>query len=128
MIITILAILLLCVGILLFNLKINNDLLTLFGVISFFIGAVATFVCIMIISIEQIGKDVNYQNTLYEKEVLEHRIENANDNIVGNEMLYNDIVEFNNSLRSTKKWADNPFVNWFWNDDIAQIDYIEFME
>lgn len=128
MIITILAILLLCVGILLLKFKSNNDWLEFFGIVSLFIGIIATFVCIMIISIEQIGKDVNYQNTLYEKEVLEHRIENTNDNIVGNEMLYNDIVEFNNSLRSTKKWADNPFVNWFWNDDIAQIDYIEFME
>ena len=128
MIITILAILLLCVGILLLKLKSNNDWLEFFGIASLFIGILATFVCIMIISITQIGKDVEYQNTMYEKEVLEHRIENANDNIVGNEMLYNDIVEFNNSLRSTKKWADNPFVNWFCNDDIAQIDYIEFME
>lgn len=128
MIITILAILLLCVGILLVNLKSNNDWLEFFGIISVFIGVMATFVCIIIISIEQIGKDVKYKNTMYEKEVLEYRIENANDNIVGNEMLYNDIVEFNNSLRSTKKWANNPYVNWFWNDDVAQIDYIEFME
>ena len=73
-----------------------------------------------------INRDVKYQNALYEKEMLEYRIDNMSENIVGNEMLYNDIVEFNNELRSTKKWANNPWTNWFHNPDIATIDYIEF--
>jgi hypothetical protein len=57
--------------------------------------------------------------------MLEYRIEHIEENITGNEMLYNDIVEFNNELRSTKKWANNPWTNWFYNQDIATIDYIE---
>ena len=61
----------------------------------------------------------------FEKEILEYRIDNMKDNIVGNEMLYNDIVEFNNELRNVKKWADSPWTNWFYNQDIATIDYIE---
>lgn len=69
--------------------------------------------------------DLNYQNTLHEKEMLEYRIEHMEENITGNEMLYNDIVEFNNELRSTKKWANNPWTSWFNNQDIASIDYIE---
>ena len=69
--------------------------------------------------------DLNYQNTLHEKEMLEYRIEHMEENITGNEMLYNDIVEFNNSLRSVKKWANNPWTNWFYNQDIATIDYVE---
>lgn len=87
---------------------------------------VSIFVGIGVIG-TQVNKDVNYQNTLYEKEMLEYRIDNMEDNIVGNEMLYNDIVEFNNGLRNVKKWANNPWTNWFYNQDIATIDYIELI-
>lgn len=73
----------------------------------------------------QVCGDINYQNKLYEKEVLEYRIEHIEKNTTGNELLYNDITEFNNELRSTKKWANNPWTNWFYNQDIAAIDYIE---
>lgn len=69
--------------------------------------------------------ELNYQNTLHKKEMLEYRIKHIEDNITGNEMLYNDIVEFNNELRNTKKWANNPWTNWFNNQDVASIDYIE---
>ena len=85
----------------------------------------ALFVSVGIIDV-QINGDINYQNKLYEKEMLEYRIEHIEENITGNEMLYNDIVEFNNELRSTKKWADSPWTNWLYNKDIASIDYIEF--
>lgn len=82
------------------------------------------FSCLGVIN-NQVGKDIRYQNALYEKEVLEYRIDSMEENIVGNEMLYNDIVEFNNELRSVKKWANNPWTNWFFNEKIATIDYIE---
>lgn len=69
--------------------------------------------------------ELNYQNVMHEKEMLEYRIEHMEENITGNEMLYNDIVAFNNELRNVKKWANNPWTNWFNNQDIASIDYIE---
>ena len=90
------------------------------------IGALALiFVSVVIIN-NKVNEDIDYQNALHEKEVIEYRIDNMEDNIVGNEMLYNDIVEFNNELRSVKKWANNPWTNWFNNQKIATIDYIEF--
>ena len=58
--------------------------------------------------------------------MLEYRIEHMEENITGNEMLYNDIVEFNNALRSEKKWANNPWTSWFNNQDIASLDYVEW--
>ena len=82
------------------------------------------FCCVGIIGV-QANKEIDYQNTLYEKEMIEYRIDNMEDNVVGNEMLYNDIVEFNNRLRNIKKWANNPWTNWFNNQDIASIDYIK---
>ena len=90
-----------------------------------FIGSLITTASIMIILINATIYDVEYQNKLHTKEMLEYRIEHMEENITGNEMLYNDIVEFNNTLRAEKKWALNPWTNWFNNQDIASIDYIE---
>ena len=69
--------------------------------------------------------DLDYQNALHKREVIEYRLDHMEENITGNEMLYNDIVEFNNMLRSQKKWANNPWTNWFNNENIAELDYIE---
>lgn len=87
-----------------------------------FFGAI--FVSFGIID-AQVNRDVKYQNVVYEKEMLEYRIKHMEENITGNEMLYSDIVEFNNELRSVKKWANNPWTNWFYNQDVATIEYIE---
>lgn len=69
--------------------------------------------------------DLDYQNALHKREVIEYRLDHMEEDITGNEMLYNDIVEFNNMLRSQKKWANNPWTNWFNNEKIAELDYIE---
>lgn len=94
------------------------------GVICFFIGAIGLIVSMTLVSRVQFHKDVEYQNKLYEKEMLEYRI-SKQDNINGNELLYTQIIDFNNDLRYKKKWAANPWTNWFINQDIAnKIDYI----
>lgn len=93
-------------------------LLTIAGIVA------SLFIAAAIIS-KTIACELNYQNVMHEKEMLEYRIEHMEENIIGNEMLYNDIVEFNNKLRNTKKWANSPWTNWFNNQDIASIDYIE---
>jgi hypothetical protein len=72
-------------------------------------------------------KDIYYQNKLYEKQVLEYRLEQIENgvNTTGNELVYSDIVKFNNSIREVKKWANNPWTSWFNNDLIADnIDYV----
>ena len=91
----------------------------------FLVGITALIASLVIICDVQINRDVDYQNKLYERTTLEYRIENEDAHTTGNELLYRDIVKFNNSLRMTKKWANNPWVSWFWNGDIATIDYIE---
>ena len=100
---------------------IHTVFLTIFTVFfSAFVGANILHV--------KINEDIDYQSALYEKEVIEYRIDNMSDNVVGNEMLYNDVVEFNNELRRTKKLANNPLVSWFYNQKIASIDYIKIGE
>lgn len=102
-----------------------NDLAFVIG----FVLAIIAFFAVLFTGIgiidAQVNEDIYYQNVLYEKEMLEYRIEHIEENITGNELLYNDIVEFNNELRSVKKWANSPWTNWFYNQDIATIDYIE---
>lgn len=72
----------------------------------------------------QVTKDVEYEQKIYEKQVLEYRLENCED-LQGNELLYADITKFNNELRNTKHWANNLWTSWFYNDKVATIDYIE---
>lgn len=88
------------------------------------VGILALMISMILILSVRLNADVDYQNTLAEKQMLEYRI-NKQDDIVGNELLYSQIVAFNNDLRSTKKWANNIWTNWFYNQDIAnKIDYI----
>lgn len=72
-----------------------------------------------------INADIDYEKTIYERDVLEYRLEHSDENMTGNELLYNDIVEFNNRLRHTKEWVDSPWTSWFFNQKIADIEYIE---
>lgn len=128
MLITILSVAILIIGIIVCIVDdrffIKLDLFPI-GMICCFIGAIATLFTIFGILITCTTYENTYQNTIYEKQVIEYRLENEDENTVGNELLYNDIVEFNNSLRSVKKWANNPWTNWFYNADVATIDYIE---
>ena len=89
------------------------------------LGAVGLVFAVGFIAGEQIRAENDYQKTMYQKEVLEYRLQNQDENIVGNELLYNDIVEFNNNLRDVKKWSANPWTSWFNNAKIATINYIE---
>ena len=99
--------------------SIGCSIIVLFSVVNIFAAA--------ILFCNITSKNIDYEATLYEKQVLEERLEQAQDNPynIGNEYLYHDIVEFNNNLRSVKKWANNPWTSWFNNEKIASIDYVD---
>lgn len=92
------------------------------------VGLIGAVIIGSVLYTNRITYTINYEKKIYEREVLEYRLEKLDDNITGNELLYNDIVEFNNSLRETKKWANDPWTSWLWNQKIAGIDYIELPE
>lgn len=102
----------------------NN--LSFAGEMTIILSVIATVICFTIILYNVTMCDINYQNMLYAKEMLEHRIEHMDEDVIGNEMLYNDIVEFNNELRIVKKFANSPWTNWFNNQKIADLDYVVF--
>ena len=132
MLFTITSLIVLAVGIILTVLSKNRKLrywtretLELTGLLFIVIGVLGSVICAGCIIGNASTCDIAYQNALHERDVLEYRLEHMEENITGNEMLYNDIVEFNNNLRSTKRWADSLWSNWFYNQDIAAMDFIE---
>lgn len=122
MIIILIALICFIVGIIL------NDSLSVFGLYLLAFSIVILLFCGVMIFDMNAGKDIDYQNMLEKRELIEYRIEDKGRNFVSDGKLYNDIVEFNNSLRKVKKGANSPWTNWFYNDDIATIDYIEVEE
>ena len=110
------------------NFKISykaQDTITGIGIVCLVLGGVFGMITGGISIGTAINADLDYENTIYERDVLEYRLERLDENMTGNELLYNDIVEFNNGLRYTKKWADSPWYSWFFNQKIADIEYIE---
>lgn len=96
-----------------------------FGTLVTIIGTAGLIIAIIGIIYCNTTSQLNYQKALQKYNMLNYRIEHISDNVVGNETLYSDIVEFNNDLRSAKYWAENPWTNWFNNQRIAkEIDYI----
>lgn len=99
------------------------DIIAIIGIILCFFSGVALLVEIIGVSVVQGTAENKYNQKLYQKEVLEYRLESGE--LQGNELLYHDITEFNNELRSVKYWYNNPWTNWFNNGKVASIDYIE---
>lgn len=90
-----------------------------------FLLSIPLCICITIALSVQVYKDRDYEEMVYEKSVLELRLNNKDDNLVGNEFLYADIIDFNNKLRYERRYADNFWIGIFHNDKIATIEYIE---
>lgn len=132
MIITLTALICLIVGIIFFviddNFAITYGSLSIFGLYLSAFSIAILLSCGAVILDMNVSKDIDYQNMLDERELIEYRIEDKGRNFVSDGKLYNDIVEFNNSLRKVKEGANSPWTNWFYNDDIATIDYIEVEE
>ncbi len=101
---------------------------TILGILLTLIGGVVLVILSVLAIITAATKDKVYQDMLYQREVLEYRLSHEEENTIGNELLYSDIVEFNNELRSDKTYSDNIWINWFFNDKVATIDYIEIQE
>lgn len=129
MIITLICLVLFVAGIVLFIIGMLRDwamepdaIGVLFGV-----SLVPLMICLFTIASAQIGRDVKYEERLHERNMLEYRLEQAEEdnNVIEYAELYNDVVKFNNSIRRTKKWGNNPWTSWFFNPLIADLEYIE---
>ena len=70
-------------------------------------------------------KEKDYQEALLEKEMLEFRLQEKDENLISSNQLYEDIIAFNKSLLKHKTHHNSLWLNLFYNDKIATIDYIK---
>lgn len=123
---SLIALILIGVWLLVLYNRYHGDWFEIIGCFIIVVGVFSLIVCSGYIFSIHMGRDLKCENMLAKKEMLEYRLEKQS-NIVGNELLYSEILEFNNDLRSIKKWANNPWTNWFNDQKIANnIDYIKF--
>jgi hypothetical protein len=129
MLIVLIALVALVAGIVLILLD-DGDLEAKFGIgvaltcLGVIVGVAASIAAISV----QVREDVAYEKTLARKQAIEYSIEHREENLIGNELLFADVVAFNNDIREEKWKAESPWVNWFANDKIADIDYIDYTE
>ena len=91
-----------------------------------FVGMFATVLLVAAWLIQLCTANNEYEKTAYEREILVYRLENRGTEMTGNELLYSEIVDFNNELRRIKRGANNSFASMLYNKKIANgIDYIE---
>ena len=100
------------------------ELFDLVGLPLTILGSITTVISIIVIVVNFAFLDIDYEAKLAERQMLEYRIENYEDT-VGNELIYADVLEFNNDLRSTKRFADSPWTNWYHNWKIAELEYVD---
>lgn len=58
-------------------------------------------------------------------EVLVHRLENQSDHILEDTELYNDIVEYNTTVRQEKKLLDSKWIGIFYDKSIMKCKEID---
>ena len=91
-------------------------LICLFGVV--FITS------LVFVLLKNVSEGRIFEEYIYERAVLVYRVENEKD-LKNNELLYRDIVKFNNKLRLHKHYHNSVWIGWLFSFDIAKIDYVE---
>lgn len=90
-----------------------------------FIGFIGLVVLLTITICVQCTKQVDYEEMVEVRQMLEYRLENKEENLTGNELLYDDILDFNRTIRKAKRYSKSPWTNWFTNDLIAELEPID---
>jgi hypothetical protein len=90
------------------------------------IGGICTLIAIIFIIDAAVENDITTDNLIEQRNAIEYRLEQCDEdtNIMVNGGVYNDMVEYNNTIRKYKKWSHNPWIGWFWADGPAELEYI----
>ena len=130
MLLTILFFVITVIGFVVFFLCYNSyfDLEILYGVslIVAIISLCCFLTCGTLALLVQIPSENDYLKAAEEREMLVYRLETIGEDSYGKEILHQDILEFNKDLMTCKRYANNPWLNWFYNQEIAKLDYIDY--
>ena len=96
-------------------------------------GIVGTFAIIFFLIIggctivENACAEKTYTDYVEKRESIEYRLEQMNEdtNLLVNGGTYEDLLDYNKTIRSYKTWSDSFWTGWFYADKIATLDYIE---
>lgn len=92
-----------------------------FGIIPGFV----LVICLICIMCAQVKPEMEYNSVVMERDLLVYRLENDDDLVLTERTeLYEDVKYFNDKLLNNKTWYDNPWWNWFYNQKIHEIEYI----
>lgn len=88
---------------------------------------VIVFLISLIISIIQICDNVGIKSKkmIYQREVLEYRIEHLGSRAVEESALYTEITDYNARIVQERVIANNPWLNLFAQKSIAELDTID---
>ena len=99
------------------------------GIIGILLGAVILISCGICCLVENYGAQAEktYEDLAHTKAVIEYRLENSNtdESLTINGGVYDDLIEYNNTIREYKMMTHNFWVGWFYSDKPATLEYIE---
>ena len=99
-----------------------------FSVIILFVASLGIIVCGIVIGILNLNADIDYTNMVEKRDAILYRLEqiDSNENLLVNGGVYDDIIDYNSTVRSYKKYGgDNFWTGWFNPAPINELEYIE---
>lgn len=99
-----------------------GDISTIVAIISIIVLIILTPIAI----IENACADKLYADLVEERELIEYRLEQiGNDkNLMVNGGTYEDLSDYNSTIRSYKTYSNNFWIGWLYANKIAKLDYI----
>lgn len=99
----------------------------IWGIVLTVIGGVSTVILLIILSCTRspISEQMYYDQMVEKREIIVYRLEHENASLDGNVDLYQDVLNFNYTIRDHKYWSDNIWIGIFHNQKIQDLEYIE---
>ena len=121
MILTIIAMLMIPVGVLMVRKDKYEGVVYVIGLLLTVCGGLIAFIMAICILIAHVGVDAQIEENRIEYESLCQRYEIVTSEYedVSKSDVIKDIAEWNKKVYSTKHWAYNPWTNWFYSKGVA---------
>ena len=89
------------------------------------LGGLGTFACIMVIAFNIWGADTYVKDMKEDRANIEYRLEQIElGSDFYNGTIYKDIQEYNQKIETHREARKDPWVNWFYSEKVANLDYI----
>lgn len=104
--------------------KTISDWLEIFSVISFLFSIIILSVSLTLILIRFSREELDIQEAQDKYNFYTNLLEEDEDVIIQNQ-LYNDIIEYNDLVRSNKHYSESLWTNWFLSEKWREMKEIE---